>query len=89
MANQWKVVNATAIFRKGRKSATSNYCSVSLSSVVGKMLGPIITRIIRGHSEKYDLIHDSQYDFTNFTNQLSFYTKVIESADREEDYDVL
>ncbi len=93
LLNQWKVANVTPILKKGDKSATSNYRPISLTSVVGKMLESIIARGIWGHLKKHNLIHDSQHGFMKgkscLTNLLSFYTRVIEAADRDENYDVL
>ena len=80
------------LFRSDRSDA-SNYRPISLTSVIGKMLESIIARNIREHLEKHSLIHDSQHGFTKgrscLTNLLSFYNKVFEAVDRDENYDVI
>ncbi len=90
---KWNVANVTPAFKKQDKSATSYCRHISLTSVVGKMLASIIARGIGDHLEKHNLIHDSQHGFMKgkscLTNLLSFYTRVIEAADRNENYDVL
>ena len=89
----WKEANVTPIFKKGDKSITANYRPISLTSVVGKMLESIIARNIRDHLERHRLINDSQNGFTpgkSFpTNLWSFYNKIFEAVDQDEDYDVV
>ena len=89
----WKEANVTPIFKKGDKSSTANYRPISLTSVVGKMLESIIARSIRDHLERHSLINDSQHGFTTgrscLTNLLSFYKKVIEAVDQDQNYDVV
>ena len=45
----WRQANVVPIFKKEDKAKSSNYCPISLTSVVGKMLEAIIARSIRKH----------------------------------------
>ena len=89
----WKKANVIPIFKKGDKTNMSNYRPVSLTSVVGKMMESIIARNIRDHLDKHKLIKESQHGFSKgkscLTNLLSFYSKVYEAADNDENYDIL
>ncbi len=57
------------------------------------MLESIIARCIWDHLDRHSLINDSQHGFTTgrscLTNLLSFYKKVIEEKDQDENYDVV
>ncbi len=57
------------------------------------MLESIIARNIRERLERHRLINDSQHGFTPskfcLTNLLSFYNKVFEAADQDENYDAV
>jgi hypothetical protein len=46
LPRDWKVANVVPIFKKGVKGDPSNYRSVSLTSVPGKMLESIIKKIL-------------------------------------------
>ena len=48
----WRQANIVPIFKKGDKAESSYYGSISLTSVVGKMLEAIIVRAIRKHLDK-------------------------------------
>ena len=89
----WKLANIIPIFKKGSRTATSNYRPVSLTSTVGKLLESIIARTIRNHLETFKLIKDSQHGFTKgrscLTNLLSFFSEVYEAVDKDKAYDVV
>ncbi len=57
------------------------------------MLQSVVARNIWDHLERHRLINDSQHGFTPgkscLTNLLSFYNKVFEAADQDENYDVV
>ena len=57
------------------------------------MMESIIAKNIREHLEKHNLIRDSQHGFMKgrscLNNLLSFYNKVIETADSDENYDII
>ncbi len=67
----------TPIFKKEDKSITANYCPISSTSVVGKMLESILSRNIQEHLERHRLVNDSQHGCTSakscLTDLLSFY----------------
>ena len=75
------------------KAESSNYCPISLTSVVGKMLEAIIARAIRRHLDEHKLIRHSQHDFSKgkscLTNLLSFYKKVFETINKGDEYDIV
>ena len=79
----WKQANVILIFKKGDKSVMSNYRSISLTSVICKMLESIISRKVQQHLELHKLIINSQHGFTKgkscITNLLSFYKAVYEA----------
>lgn len=89
----WRQANVVPIFKKGDKAQCSNYRPISLTSVVGKMLEAIITKGIREHLEKHQLIRHSQHGFSKgkscVTNLLSFYKKVFETMDEGDRYDIV
>ena len=89
----WRQANVVPIFKKGDKTVASNYRPVSLTSVVGKIMESIITKNIREHLDKHNLINQSQHGFMKgkscLTNLLSFYSKVYEAADNGDSYDIL
>lgn len=84
VARVWKVANMTPVKKNN---------GVCLRAVVGKMQESITTRNIEDHQEKQRLFHYSRYGFTKgrsfFTNHFSFYNKVVQAVDRNENYHVL
>lgn len=60
----WKAVNVAAIFKEGIRSAASNFCPISLTLVIGKLLESISARNIQKHVEKYGLIYSLQHGLT-------------------------
>ncbi|MDJ0596593.1 MAG: reverse transcriptase family protein [Pleurocapsa sp. MO_226.B13] len=89
----WKLANVVPIFKKGDKAATGNYRPISLTSTVGKILESIITKKIREHLDRHDLINDTQHGFMKgkscLTNLLSFYSEVYEAVDNDKVYDAV
>ncbi|KAG7166732.1 RNA-directed DNA polymerase from mobile element jockey-like 30 [Homarus americanus] len=89
----WKQANVVPIFKTGDRASASNYRPISLTSVVGKFLESIIADSIRSHLEKSILIYDSQHGFTKgkscLTNLQTFFRKVFEVVDNDENYDVI
>ena len=60
----WKVSSAFPVFKNvGEKSTTKNYRSVSLLSVVSKVLEKLVNNRIVDHLEKCGLFSDFQYGF--------------------------
>ena len=50
--NDWREANITALFKKGSKSASHNYRSVSLTSVICKQIESIFRTIFSGSKKK-------------------------------------
>lgn len=77
VSSVWEKVSAVMMFKKGDKSPMSHYRPSSLTSVVRKLPGFIITRLIHESINKYNMISESQDVFTkvgsNLTNQMSFF----------------
>ena len=61
--NQWKTATVTPIFKKGDKHKASNYRPVSLTSVCCKICEHIISKAIRNHFEKHEVLCDHQHGF--------------------------
>ena len=49
LPSDWKQANIKPIFKKGRKTQASNYCPISLTSVVCKVLESIISDALVSH----------------------------------------
>ena len=62
--NDWREANITALFKKGSKSASQNYISVTLPSVICKLMESIIKDKIIKHLNIFTLINGSQHEFT-------------------------
>ncbi|GAB0177906.1 mitochondrial enolase superfamily member 1 [Grus japonensis] len=62
---KWRKVNATPIFKKGKKGKNpGNYRPVSLTSVPGKVLEKLIMKTIFRHMNNKKAIRSSQHGFT-------------------------
>ncbi len=60
---EWKEAHVTAIFKKGKKSAPGNYRSVSLTSIICKVMVSIIRDHVMKHMDEEQLFSDDQHDF--------------------------
>ncbi|CAC5393460.1 unnamed protein product [Mytilus coruscus] len=61
--NDWKNAMISAIFKKGNKSLAKNYRSVSLTSVVCKIMEKILREFIIEHMKTNNLFSKKQYGF--------------------------
>ena len=60
----WKMAHVTAIYKnKGAHNLTVNYRSVSLTSIVCKMMESILREAMMSHLIKEDLLSEKQYGF--------------------------
>ena len=89
----WRQANVVPTFKKKDKAESSNYRTISLTSVVGKMIEAIIAREIRKHLDEHKVIRHSQYGFSKkkscLTNLLFFYRKVFETIDKGDEYEIV
>ena len=74
----WKLTNVTPLFKKGSRSASSNYRPVSLTSIACKVLESIIRDDLTNHLTKNNLINRAQH---GFTKNRSCTTNLLETVD--------
>ena len=80
LPSDWKRANITPVFKKGSQHTPSNYCPVSLTSTVIKILERIVHRITR-FLNKTNELHDYQHGFrTAHSCQIQLLTVVHEWA---------
>ena len=91
--SQWKLANITPIFKKGDKNRATNYCPISLTSVLSKILEKIVRDKITLFLEKHNLITDNQHGFRNkrscLTNLLDFFKNIHDNWDSKIPSDVI
>ncbi|KAI8486093.1 hypothetical protein Bbelb_361930 [Branchiostoma belcheri] len=59
----WRTANITPIFKKGDRTAPSNYRPVSLTSVCGKVLEHIVHSHMMKHLDTYGILSPAQHGF--------------------------
>ena len=73
---EWRVAKVTPLFKEGSREDFRNYRSVSLTSVVGKVLEMLIKGRMGNHLNNFKLVKGSQHRFTKssscLTNLLEF-----------------
>ena len=86
---EWKVAHVTPMFKKGGRQQMGNYRLVSLSSVIGKILEPIIKDEIVEYLEVCDKTGQGQYGFVKGRLCLTnlFFEKVTRKFDKGEPMD--
>ena len=62
-----RVANMAPIYKKGERSAPQNYCPISLTSTISKVLEHIISSHLMKHLESNNLLHGSQHGFLHDT----------------------
>ena len=63
LPQDWLSANVSAIFKKGDKNKAENYRPVSLTSVCCKVLEHILSRHLRTHLEKHNILTDKNHRF--------------------------
>ena len=90
---EWRDALIVPLFKKGSRSAPSNYRPVSLTSVVCKVMERIIKDNIVKQLKEHEVIKDSQHGFTKgrscLTNLLEFFEEVYEKIDEGNAVDVI
>ena len=61
--SDWKEALITPLFKKGERNVASNYRSVSLTSVVNKILKHIVHSSIMRHLDHHNILTDCQHGF--------------------------
>ncbi|CAM5088479.1 unnamed protein product [Eretmochelys imbricata] len=84
--NDWKLANATLIFKKGSRGDPGNYRLVSLTSVPGKLVETIVKNKIVRHIEEHKLLRKSQHGFCNL---LEFFEGVNKHVDKGDPVDIV
>lgn len=64
MPQDWKKANVTPIFKKGKKEDQENYEPISLTSIPGKMMEPLILEVIPRNMKDKKVNRSSQRGFT-------------------------
>ena len=63
LPKDWLNANIAPVFKKGSRSMAVNYRPVSLTSVICKILEHIITKHIRNHLDKHNILSPYQHGF--------------------------
>ena len=63
LPSDWLSANIAAVFKKGDKNKAENYRPVSLTSVTCKLLEHVISRHLRNHFDKYNILTDRNHGF--------------------------
>ena len=83
----WKSANVTAIHKKGSRKEPRNYRPISLTSVICKIMEPLVKGRLITHLEMNNLIGNSQHGFRNkrsyLTIRLDFFDQVIVTYDTD------
>jgi len=89
----WRKANVTPIFKKGKKEDPGNYRSVSLTSILGKVMEHLILEVIIKQVEEKKVIRSSQHGFTKgkscLTNLIAFYDAMTGWVDEGRAVDVV
>ena len=78
MPKDWKETLVTAIFKKGTRSDPGNYCPVSLTSIVCKVLESLIRDTIVDHTNINKLYTECQHGFKKHRSCVTQLLEVME-----------
>jgi Reverse transcriptase (RNA-dependent DNA polymerase) len=73
----WKATIITPLFKKGQSSDPSNYRTVSITSVFGKIMERVIASSMLQHLKQNNLLNDNQLGFLSKKSTL---TNLLESV---------
>ena len=92
-SSEWKEANIMPLFKKGSKNKPDNYRPVSLTSVVCKLLEPLIRDHMMEFLVKHKLINISQHGFLKarscLANLLCFFEEITKWVDDGSPVDVV
>jgi len=75
--DDWRIVKVKPIYKKGLKEDPGNYRTVSLTSVLGKIMERFIRSVLTGHVKDNQRTWPSQHGFMKdrscLTNLISLY----------------
>src|SRR5688572_12364070 len=81
----WREANVAPLHKKGNRERPENYRTISLTSIVGKMLESTIKDSIVIHLNQYNLTERSQHGFTRgkscLTKLLDFFEVITKDLD--------
>ena len=63
LPSDWVAANVTAVYKKGDKHKAENYRPVSLTSVSCKILEHVVSRHLRDHFDRYNILTDRNHGF--------------------------
>ena len=90
---EWKEANIIPLFKKGLINKSVNYRTVSLTSVICKLLESIIRDHIMDFLIKHKLINSSQHGFLKskscLTNLLCFFEEITKWVDEGSPVDII
>ncbi|PKU41705.1 rna-directed dna polymerase from mobile element jockey- hypothetical protein [Limosa lapponica baueri] len=85
LPEDWRKMNVTPVFKKGKKEDTGNYKPFSLTSIPAMVMEQLFLDVISKHVEEKKAIGSGQHGFTKgkscFTNQITFYDGMIDLVD--------
>ena len=93
LPSDWKIANVATLFKSGDMQLPENYKTISLASVVCKLLERIIKNEMVTHTGSNNLFEEEQHGFItgrSCTSQLlEFMEEIMEALDRRDDVDVI
>ena len=59
----WVDANVCPVYKRGDKQSVSNYCLISLTSIISKLLEKIVCKHLYAMLESLNLLHAHQFGF--------------------------